>query len=147
MITKTFPGAEPLAAEHRDELGALALRKAADGLHGEMRQSCRTLLTFTRPYLGTASSMSKTFAVSTYSGGSSSRSWMLRRPALRSRLSCARLRPDLVGALERLHALDEGTLRGSRGGLGGRLRRWRHGRRVYSAAAVRQGPGAIFALT
>ena len=47
-------------------------------------------MTFTRPYFGTASSMSKTLAVSTYSGGSSSRSWMLTRPAFRSRLSCAR---------------------------------------------------------
>src|SRR3954451_19341533 len=59
-------------------------------LLGEMRQDCRTLLTFTRPYLGTASSMSKTLAVSTYSGGSSRRSWMVTRPPLRSRLSVAR---------------------------------------------------------
>src|SRR3954462_14720237 len=59
-------------------------------LLGEIRHTWRTLLTFTRPYFGTASSMSKTFAVSTYSGGLVSRSWMLRRPALRSRLSCAR---------------------------------------------------------
>src|SRR3954453_21915150 len=57
---------------------------------GEMRQTWSTLLTLTRPYLGTASSMSKTFAVSTYSGGVVSRSWILRRPAFRSRLSCAR---------------------------------------------------------
>ena len=51
-------------------------------LLGEMRHWARTLLTFTRPYFGTASSMSKTFAVSTYSGGSSSsRSWIdSRRP-------------------------------------------------------------------
>src|SRR3954452_5873263 len=54
------------------------------------------------------------------------------------------LRPDLVRALERLHALDEGTLWSSRGGLGGRLRRWRHGRRVYSAGSRRQGvPGKL----
>ena len=58
---------------------------------GEIRQSCRTLLTFTRPYFGTARSMSKTFAVSTNSGGSSSSEWMLARPALRSRFSAARL--------------------------------------------------------
>ncbi len=45
---------------------------------------------FTRPYLGTASSMSKTFAVSTYSGGSSSSAWMLALPAFRSFLSLAR---------------------------------------------------------
>ena len=56
-------------------------------LLGEIRHWTRTLLTFTRPYFGTASSMSKTLAVSTYSGGSSSRSWMLARPAFRSRLS------------------------------------------------------------
>ncbi len=59
-------------------------------LLGAMRQWARILLTFTRPYLGTASSMSKTLAVSTYSGGSSSSEWMERRPDLRSRLSCAR---------------------------------------------------------
>src|SRR4051794_30653986 len=59
-------------------------------LLGEIRHWTRTLLTFTRPYFGTARSMSKTFAVSTNSGGSRSRSWMLERPALRSRFSCAR---------------------------------------------------------
>src|SRR5271165_7211197 len=56
-----------------------------------MRQWARILLTFTRPYLGTASSMSNTLAVSTYSGGSSSSEWIERRPAFRSRLSSARL--------------------------------------------------------
>src|SRR5689334_10656254 len=60
-------------------------------LDGEIRQTCRTLFTFTRPYFGTASSMSKTFAVSMYSGGSSSSTWMLARPAFRSRLRAARL--------------------------------------------------------
>src|SRR3954471_17212056 len=58
---------------------------------GEMRHSCKTLFTFTRPYFGTAGSRSKTFAEWTYSGGSSSRSWMLTLPAFRSRLSVARL--------------------------------------------------------
>src|SRR5271167_941779 len=60
-------------------------------LLGAMRQWARILLTLTRPYLGTASSMSNTLAVSTYSGGLSSSEWMERRPALRSRLSSARL--------------------------------------------------------
>src|SRR5437660_10428371 len=55
-----------------------------------MRQWARILLTFTRPYLGTASSMSKTLAVSTYSGGSSSNVWIESRPDFRSRFSCAR---------------------------------------------------------
>src|SRR3954453_14710788 len=56
---------------------------------GEIRQTCKTLFTFTRPYLGTARSMSNTFAVSMKSGGSISSRWMLARPALRSRLSAA----------------------------------------------------------
>src|SRR5580693_73533 len=59
-------------------------------LLGAIRQWERILLTFTRPYFGTASSMSKTFAVSTYSGGSSRSGWIERRPAFRSRLSWAR---------------------------------------------------------
>src|SRR5471030_1516587 len=59
-------------------------------LLGAMRQWTRILLTLTRPYLGTASSMSKTLAVSTYSGGSRRSWWIERRPDLRSRLSCAR---------------------------------------------------------
>ena len=58
----------------------------------------------TRPYLGTASSMSKTFAVWTYSGGSSSRAWMFALPAFRSffslaraeRMSLARLRASIL---------------------------------------------------
>src|ERR1700756_2389375 len=59
-------------------------------LLGAILQCARILLTFTRPYLGTASSMSNTLAVSTYSGGSSSSEWIERRPAFRSRLSWAR---------------------------------------------------------
>jgi hypothetical protein len=47
-------------------------------------------LVFTRPYLGTASSMSKTFAVITYSGGSSRIAWMLARFAFRSFFNLAR---------------------------------------------------------
>src|SRR4051795_10444712 len=59
-------------------------------LLGEIRHPTSTLLTFTRPYFGTARSMSKTFAVSMYAGGSSRRSWIRARPPLRSRLSWAR---------------------------------------------------------
>src|SRR3954471_9522524 len=60
-------------------------------LLGEILHWRRILSTLTRPYFGTASSMSTTFAVPTYSGGSSRRLWMEGRPAFRSRLSCARL--------------------------------------------------------
>src|SRR6476660_2865329 len=59
-------------------------------LLGEIRHCWRILLTLTRPYFGTARSMSKTLAVSRYSGGSVSRAWIVTRPPLRSRLSCAR---------------------------------------------------------
>ena len=57
---------------------------------GEIRHWLRIRLVFTRPYLGTARSMSKTLAVSTYSGGSSSSAWMLALPAFRSFFSLAR---------------------------------------------------------
>src|ERR1700694_5836624 len=60
-------------------------------LLGAIRQWARILFTFTRPYLGTASSMSNTLAVSTNSGGLSRSEWIDSRPDFRSRLSCARL--------------------------------------------------------
>src|SRR5436190_13546304 len=60
-------------------------------LLGEMRHCARILLTLTWPYFGTESSMSETFALRMYSGGESSRTLMLERPARRSFFSCARL--------------------------------------------------------
>ena len=47
---------------------------------------------------------------------------------------------DLVGALEGVHPLDEGALRGRRERLGGRLGRRRHGRRVLhrSGGAIKR---------
>src|SRR5436305_10442878 len=59
-------------------------------LLGEIRHCVRILLTLTRPYFGTASSRSKTFAVSRYSGGSRSSPRMWTRPAFRSRFRLAR---------------------------------------------------------
>ena len=58
----------------RDELGPLPLGEATDRLAGEIRQLVRMRLVFTRPYFGTAISMSITLAVWTYSGGSISAS-------------------------------------------------------------------------
>src|SRR3712207_195557 len=60
-------------------------------LLGEILHWRRILSTFTRPYFGTARSMSTTLAVSTNSGGWRSSWWIECRPAFRSRLSCARL--------------------------------------------------------
>src|SRR5919106_5184708 len=55
-----------------------------------MRHWLRRRAAFTRPNLGTAMRMSKTFAVDTYSGGSSSTDSIWTRPSLRSFLSFAR---------------------------------------------------------
>ena len=64
-------------------------------LLGAIRQWTRILLTFTRPYFGTASSMSKTLAVSTYSGGSSSSVWIEQPTRLQIALE---LRPARCGS-------------------------------------------------
>src|SRR5439155_11827597 len=56
-----------------------------------IRHWLRKRAAFTRPNFGTASSMSKTFAVETYSGGFSRTFTILTRPSLRSFFSFARL--------------------------------------------------------
>ena len=66
-------------------------------LLGAIRLCLRIRFTFTRPYLGTESSRSKAFAVCRYSGGSRRSTWIVWRPALRSRFNCAlRLRTTLA---------------------------------------------------
>src|SRR3954463_4310516 len=82
---------------------------------GEIRHWLRIRFVFTRPYLGTARSMSKTFAVWTYSGGSSRIVWMLARFAFRSffglaravRMSLARLRASIRWSSDRSGAAKE----------------------------------------
>ena len=54
---------------------------------------------------------------------------------------------DLVRALERLHPLEEGTLGSRHGGLGGRLRGGRHGRRVYIDDAAGKAKAGEFSWT
>ena len=94
-----------LLAQLRHELGPLALGEPADRLDGEIRHWFRIRFVFTRPYLGTASSMSITLAVRTYSGGSSSRVWILTFPAFRSRFSWRPLGADVVGPFQGFHPL------------------------------------------
>ena len=77
-------------AARRRARRAGARRGRSTVLLGEMRQRCRTLVTFTRPYRGTASMMSATFAECTHSGGSSRTVSMRIRPAFRSRFRQAR---------------------------------------------------------
>src|SRR3954452_25597167 len=82
---------------------------------GEIRHWLRIRLVFTRPYLGTASSMSKTLAVITYSGGSSRIVLRLARFAFRSffslaravRMSLARLSASIRWSSERSGAAKE----------------------------------------
>ena len=115
-------------------------------LLGEMRHWLRILLTFTRPYLGTASSMSKTFAVSTHSGGSSSSSWIDVAARLEVALELRAPRPDLVGPLQRFHSLHERSL-GCRGVLAsGVVVAGGIGRRVYIADAAGQGANRAIRL-
>ena len=85
------------------ELGPLALAQAAERLARRDLAALQNLGGL-RPYLGRASSMSKTFAVSRYGGGSSSSGPIDTLPALRSRLSCARSARTSLAA-ERVHAL------------------------------------------
>src|SRR5262249_34465888 len=91
---------------------------------GEIRHWLRIRFVFTRPYFGTARSMSKTFAVMTYSGGSRSSAWMLALFALRSffsfalavRMSFARRRASIRWSSDLSGAADD-VWRG--GGWGG----------------------------
>src|SRR5215218_1283371 len=59
-------------------------------LDGEILHWFRIRFVFTRPYFGTAISMSITLAVWTYSGGSIRSVWILTLLAFRSRFSWAR---------------------------------------------------------
>ena len=96
-----------------------------------MRQGCRTLLALTRPYFGTASSMSKTFAVSRKSGGVKQQP-VDRHPAgLEIALELRAARADLVRTLERVHALVEAAF-GCRDVLGGEFMAGGMGRRYYT---------------
>ena len=72
------------------ELRALALAQGAERLAGRDPTAVQNLGGLHAPDLGEASTMSKTFAVSRYGGGSSSSAPIDTLRALRSRLSCAR---------------------------------------------------------
>jgi hypothetical protein len=79
-------------------------------LLGEMRQLFMILAALTLPTLGSARSMSNTFAVCRNAGGSSSSSAIDALPALRSRFELRAKRSRLVGDLERGHALIQAAL-------------------------------------
>ena len=70
MITKTL--AQAPGARYRRSMETSSVRWRSERppivLLGEIRHGRRILFTFTRPYFGTARSMSNTLAVSRYSG-------------------------------------------------------------------------------
>ena len=101
-------------------------------------------MTFTRPYFGTASSRSKTFAVSRYSGAQQQ---LVDRLAagLEVALELRAAAADVVRALQRLHPLHERSL-GRSDGLGGRFADRRHGRRLYILGRGDQGQIAAIRL-
>src|SRR4051794_851726 len=136
-----------LSPEHKDQLGSLALRQTADRLRRRDSAYLQHFAHLNAPIFGHGKQhvedLRRLDVVR----------WIVEQglDAGTARLEIAlegrALGSDLVRALERLHALDEGTLWSSRSGLGGRLRRWRHGRRVYSADSLRQGPNAKVVFT
>ena len=159
MITNTFatclaPPAGPASRRRAVSGGASARRARRAGaaerppivLLGEIRQVERILLTFTRPYFGTASRRSKTLAVSRKSGGSSSSSWIGWRPALRSRFSCARrLRMSLARWSASMRCTSERS--GAAMGLVEDSLTGDHGRRLYIVRERRaRSSGAQFRL-
>ena len=72
---------------------------------GEIRHWLRIRFVFTRPYFGTAISMSITFAVCTYSGGSMQQRLDLDLVALQVPLQLGPLGTDVVGPPQGLHPL------------------------------------------
>ena len=95
------------AVEEVNQLLPLAVGEAADRLRLADPALVEEARAFTRPNFGTAMSMSKTFAVETYSGGSREDLLDRDRSGLEVLLQLRPLDPDVVGPLERLHSLVE----------------------------------------
>src|SRR4051794_33739148 len=116
-----------LPAEHADQLGALALREAADGLARRDAALLEDLVDLDPAVLRHGEQHVEHLR----------RLGVLRRveqevmdgapPGLEIALELRPPRADVVRTLKRVHPLLEGSLRGRNGCLG----RWRHGRRVY----------------
>src|SRR5262245_36706486 len=145
VMTKTFPPIPPilrsdvrggaegmsrlqLATQHRDQLGALALRETSNGLGRRDAAHLQDLVDLHAAVLGYGEQHVEDLGGLDVFGRLEEQHVDAGPAGLQVALERGTLGSDLVRALERLHALDEGTLRSSRGGLGGRLRRWRHGR-------------------
>src|SRR3954454_5582901 len=136
-----------LTAEHGNELGALSLGETADRLRRRDPADLQDLVHLHAPVLRNSEEHVEHLRRLDEVRRLHQEEVDARAAGLQITLERRPLGPDLVRALERLHALDEGTLWSSRGGLDWRLRRWRHGRRVYSAGSRRQGVLGKLAFT
>ena len=103
-------------------------------------------MTFTRPYFGTASSRSKTLAVSQVVGRVEQQLVDRLAACFEVALELRAPAADIVGALQRLHALDERALRRGEW-LVERFADRRHGRRLYILGRGDQGKRPKFAST
>src|SRR5215217_4422213 len=148
VITKTLatPGGR-LAAQHRDELGALALREAADRLARRDAALHEHLVDLHAPVLRDGEQHVEDLGRLDVGGRLEQEVLDLGPAALEVALELRATRADLVRALEGFHPLDEAALGRGHARLGRSLRRWRHGRRVYIAKPRSQGSSHEFGCT
>src|SRR4051812_23201376 len=140
VMTKTR--AKRLASQHRDELGALALREAADGLARRDAALLQHLVDLHAPVLRNREEHVEDLRRLDVVRGVEQQVMNAAPAGLQITLELCTPRADLVRSLERIHPLLQGSFRGSHDRLGRRLGRWRHGRRVYISFTDRQGPRA-----
>src|SRR2546423_7171440 len=138
VMTKTLASA--LAAQQPDQLVALALGQAADGLARRDLALTQDLVDLHAPVLRDGEQH-----VDDLRGLDELRrlqEQLVDRtpPRLEVALELRALGADLVGALQGIHALNERPLRGRRLLRGGIGRRRRHGRRVYTEQTPVQAP-------
>src|SRR5437764_1789638 len=107
VITKTLLTAAPLTAQHRDQLGALALREAADGLARRDPALLEDLVGLHAAVLGDGQEHVEDLR-GLHPRGRIEQQPVDRGPAgLEVPLELRAAGPDLVGALERLHSLHQ----------------------------------------
>src|SRR3954454_10453932 len=147
VITNTRGTRLELAAQHRDELGALALREAADRLRRRDAALNQHLVDLHAPVLGDREQHVEDLRGLDVLGRLEQQVVDPRAAGLEVTLELGAARTDLVRALKGFHPLDEGALGRCHARPGRGLRRWRHGRRVYIADACEQDVAAEFSFT
>src|SRR5262245_34394868 len=148
VITKTrAKGTRRLAPQHGYELGALALRQAADRLARRDAALHEHLVDLHAPVLRDGEEHVEDLRGLDVGRRLEQQVVDLHPAGLEVALELGAARTDLVRALEGFHALDEAALGRGHARLGGGLRRRRHGRRVYISETTRQGSSREFVCT